>query len=48
MSVKVANGHVISCVKKAVHLEWWSGGNTFHIDAFVLLVTTYDMVLGMD
>jgi hypothetical protein len=48
VSVKVANGHVISCVKKAVHLEWWSGGNTFHIDAFVLLVTTYDMVLGMD
>jgi hypothetical protein len=48
VSVKVANGQVIQCIKKAKGLGWWCSGRTFHADAFVLLVAAYDMILGMD
>lgn len=46
VSVKVANGQVIQCIKKAKGLEWWCSGRTFHVDAFVLPVAAYDMILG--
>jgi hypothetical protein len=48
VAVKVANGQIIHCFKKAIQLEWWCCGRTFVAEAFVLPVTAYDTVIGMD
>lgn len=46
--MRVANGQAIRCERKVVQLEWWWCGKTFCVDAFVLLVTAFNMILGMD
>jgi hypothetical protein len=48
MSVKVANGVVLSCTSEVKSFEWWIQGHTFHMDAKVLDMGAYDLVLGMD
>jgi hypothetical protein len=48
LTVRVANGQAIRCERKVVQHEWWCCGKTFCADAFVLLVTAFDMILGMD
>jgi hypothetical protein len=48
LDVKVANGQAIRCEKRALQLEWCCCGKTFCADAYVLPVTAFDMILGMD
>jgi hypothetical protein len=48
VAVKVENEQIIYCQKKVVQLKWWCSGKTFTANAFVLPVTAYDMVPGMD
>jgi predicted aspartyl protease len=48
MAVKVANGASLSCSAKVRQFEWWIQGQTFQLDAKLLKIGAYDLVLGMD
>jgi hypothetical protein len=48
MVVEVANGVVLSCTSEVKGFKWWIQGHTFHIDAKVLDMGAYDLVLSMD
>jgi hypothetical protein len=48
MPVRVANGQTVLS-DKAIHgFEWWIHGLTFLVDARVLDIAAYDLILGMD
>jgi hypothetical protein len=48
MAVKVANGASLSCVSEARNFEWWCQGHTFQVNAKIIDIGAYDLVLGMD
>jgi hypothetical protein len=48
MSVKVANGVVLSCESKVKDFECWIQGHTFQLQAKIIDMGAYDIVLGMD
>jgi predicted aspartyl protease len=48
MRVKVANGNTMWSNQEVKGLEWWIQGYTFLVDARVLELATYDLILGMD
>jgi predicted aspartyl protease len=48
MRVKVANGASIPCVSEVIDFEWWIQGLTFKVNAKVIEMGAYDLVLGMD
>lgn len=48
LSVKVANGQVIQCTEEVKALQWWLQGHTFQMDAKVIPLGAYDIILGMD
>jgi len=47
MEVRVANGQTILCSQLVKGFSWWVQGYTFTVDALVLPLGAYDMVLGM-
>jgi len=46
--VRVANGQTIMCTQMVKNFSWWVQGHTFTVDALVLPLGAYDMVLGMN
>jgi hypothetical protein len=48
VSVKVANGQLVTCDSMVSSLQWTSQGHTFVTDLRVLPLDGYDAVLGMD
>jgi predicted aspartyl protease len=48
MAVKVANRASLSCSLEVRQFEWWIQGHTFQLDAKLLEIGAYDLVLGMD
>jgi hypothetical protein len=48
MIVRVGNGQHIFSDLKVEKLEWWIQGHTFQIDARILDLAAYDLILGMD
>lgn len=46
--VSVANGDKLTCSAMIPQLKWWTQGHTFSIDARVLNVKCYDLILGAD
>jgi ribosomal protein L32 len=48
MNVKVANGAQMLCASEIKKFEWWTQGHTFQVDAKVVNIGAYDLVLGMD
>jgi hypothetical protein len=46
--VRVGNGQHIFSDLKVEKLEWWIQGHTFQIDARILDLAAYDLILGMD
>jgi hypothetical protein len=48
MSVKVANGASLACSGEVKWFEWWVQGHTFSMDAKIIDMGAYDLVLGMD
>jgi hypothetical protein len=48
MTVKVANGAMLSRTAEAKHFQWWCQGNTFQVNAKIIDMGAYDLVLGMD
>jgi hypothetical protein len=46
--IKVANEQTIFCTKMVENLNWWIQGHSFVKDVYILPVSSYDMVLGMD
>jgi hypothetical protein len=48
MSVKVANGVVLSCQTEVKDLECWIQGHTFELQTKIIDMGAYDIVLGMD
>jgi hypothetical protein len=48
MAVKVANGASLSCSYEVKQFEWWIQGSTFQVDAKLLEIGAYDLVLSMD
>jgi predicted aspartyl protease len=48
MSVKVANGASLSCTAEVKNFELWVQGYTFQVDAKLIDIGAYDLVLGMD
>jgi hypothetical protein len=48
LKVKVANGQVVWSNQEVKDISWWTQGHTFCINAKVLTLGAYDMVLGMD
>ncbi len=48
ISVKVANGEVLSCDAKIPQFTWWVQGYHFSFTMHLLLMGGYDVVLGMD
>jgi hypothetical protein len=48
MSVKVANGVVLSCETEVKDFECWIQGHTFQLQAKIIDMRAYDIVLGMD
>ena len=47
LEVRLANGQTILCTHLAKGFSWWLHGHTFTVDALVLPLGAYDMVLGM-
>jgi hypothetical protein len=47
-TVKVANGALLPCTTEVEQFQWWCQGNTFQVDAKIIDVGAYDLVLGMD
>lgn len=48
MNVTVANGNSMICDKTISGLNWWTQGHTFQVDAKVIPMAAYDLILGMD
>jgi predicted aspartyl protease len=48
MNVKVANGASLLCTSEIRYFEWWTQCNTFQVDAKVINIGAYDLLLGMD
>lgn len=48
MNVKVVNGNVLICDTEVKIFSWWTPGYTFQIDAKVIPIGAYDLILGMD
>jgi hypothetical protein len=48
MYIKVANGALQSCIAEVKQFEWWCQGHTFQVDAKIINIGAYDLVLGMD
>jgi hypothetical protein len=48
MIVKVASGQTLISDQEVKNFEWWIQGFTFQVDARVLELATYDLILGMD
>jgi hypothetical protein len=48
MTVKVANGASLSCVVEVKNFVWWTQGLTFQVDAKIIDMGAYDLVVGMD
>nr|XP_025875985.1 uncharacterized protein LOC4347143 isoform X1 [Oryza sativa Japonica Group]XP_025875986.1 uncharacterized protein LOC4347143 isoform X1 [Oryza sativa Japonica Group]XP_025875987.1 uncharacterized protein LOC4347143 isoform X1 [Oryza sativa Japonica Group] len=48
VSVKVADGGVISCSQYIPGCDWWTQGQIFKTDFKVLPLGCYDIILGMD
>jgi hypothetical protein len=48
MIVKVENGQRVPSDMIVPNFEWWLQGHTFNIDARVLDLAAYDLILGMD
>jgi hypothetical protein len=48
MDIKVANGASLLCTTEIKQFEWWTQGNTFEVNAKVVNIGDYDLVLGMD
>jgi hypothetical protein len=48
MSVNVANGALIPCNAQVQNFQWWIQGHTFEVDAKIIEMEAYDLVLGMD
>jgi hypothetical protein len=48
LSVKVVNGALLPCTSEVKGFQWWIHGNTFQMDAKVLDMGAYDLVLGMN
>jgi hypothetical protein len=48
LSVRVTNGASLPCTSEVKKFEWWIQGLTFAVDAKILDMKTYDLVLGMD
>jgi hypothetical protein len=46
--VRVANGASLPCTAEVKKFEWWIQGFTFTVDAKILEMGAYDLVLGMD
>jgi hypothetical protein len=48
MTVKVSNGQSLSCTTEVKQFAWWIQSHTFQVDAKVIEMGTYDLVLDMD
>lgn len=48
LTVRVANGQSIQCIQEVKGLEWWLQGYTFNVDAKVISLGAYDIILSMD
>jgi hypothetical protein len=48
MNIRVANGSRLSCTADVKHFKWWIHGHTFQVDAKVINMGAYDLVLGTD
>jgi hypothetical protein len=48
MTVKVANGDTVYFDKEARDFHWWIQGHTFKVDAKILDLAAYYLILGMD
>jgi hypothetical protein len=48
MAVRVANGTCIQCIAEVTGFTWWIQGHTFQVDAKIIDMRAYDLVLGMD
>jgi hypothetical protein len=48
MSVKVANGASLSCTAEVKNFKLWVQGYTFQVDAKLIDIGAYDLVLGME
>jgi hypothetical protein len=48
MRVKVANGQQLISDSMVHDFEWWLQGHTFKVDARVLDIPAYDLILDMD
>jgi hypothetical protein len=48
LSVRVANGASLPCTSEVKKFDWWIQGLTFAVDAKIMDMGAYDLVLGMD
>jgi hypothetical protein len=48
MPVKVANGALLTCSVEVKELEWWMQGHTCKMDANIIDIGAYDLVMGID
>jgi hypothetical protein len=48
VSVKVANGEILSCTSQIAQAKWVMAGYSFKSDLNVLRLSSYDMIVGMD
>jgi hypothetical protein len=46
--MQVTNGASLPCAFEVQNFEWWCQGHTFQVNAKVLDMGAYDLVLGMD
>jgi hypothetical protein len=46
--MQVANGAFPPCTSEVQNFEWWCQCHTFQVNAKVLAMGAYDLVLGMD
>lgn len=44
--VLVANGHQLPCASMCEGFEWKAQGQVFKVDAYVLSLENYDLILG--
>jgi hypothetical protein len=48
LSVRVINDEMLRCDAEVKNFEWWCQGNTFQVDAKIIDIGAYDLVLGID
>jgi hypothetical protein len=48
MKVRVANGACLPCFSEIQNFEWWIQWHTFQVNAKIIDMGAYDLVLGMD